>query len=199
MELPRPSLHGNRPAYLDKLFHESASCPPPIFSPSAHSTNSSISSLHSDQLAGERNVRPFLRGFDTDSLDDRISVRSLKLHLSPRFKIRTLFSRRTIQQVQETVDFEASETSTSYNPSPPKFSPLLRPQTSWSSPSRKRHPPRLPSVPSAPVAKVEQLHCTPCYYFAARNCHGYVLGGDHGDACENCAVRIRFSPNVTQC
>ncbi|GIZ43926.1 hypothetical protein CKM354_000713500 [Cercospora kikuchii] len=28
--------------------------------------------------------------------------------------------------------------------------------------------------------------CHKCYYFAARNCNGYVLGGDPGDACETC-------------
>ncbi|KAM3420034.1 hypothetical protein BST61_g3344 [Cercospora zeina] len=28
--------------------------------------------------------------------------------------------------------------------------------------------------------------CHKCYYFAARHCNGYVLGGEVGDACETC-------------
>ncbi|KAI5366235.1 hypothetical protein Slin15195_G077570 [Septoria linicola] len=30
------------------------------------------------------------------------------------------------------------------------------------------------------------LGCQKCYYYTARNCNGYVLGGDAGDACETC-------------
>ncbi|CAK4030881.1 Hypothetical predicted protein [Lecanosticta acicola] len=31
-----------------------------------------------------------------------------------------------------------------------------------------------------------ELKCQRCYYYAARNCQGYVLGGGPGDACEAC-------------
>ncbi|KAF7185974.1 hypothetical protein HII31_12847 [Pseudocercospora fuligena] len=31
-----------------------------------------------------------------------------------------------------------------------------------------------------------ELSCQRCYYFAARNCNGYLLGGEAGDACEMC-------------
>lgn len=45
-------------------------------------------------------------------------------------------------------------------------------------------------IPPMPVTPpfVQELNFTQCYYWFARNCHGYVLSnGDNGDACENCA------------
>lgn len=189
MALPRPSVHGNRPAYLDKLFHEmeGSPLPPPMIRPGTRTAKSSISSLNSELHDHESNAKPLLPGFETESIDDRISVRSLRLHLSPRFKIRNLISRRTHPEIQETVEFEPSRPSTPQSYSPTKISSPPRPQTALSLSPRKRQHSK--PLPSPPASKPEQLHCTPCYYFAARNCNGYVFGGSHGDACESCAVR----------
>lgn len=190
MALPCHSLHGNRPAYLDKLFHETPPSPPPMGSPRARSTKSSISSLNSELHTNEGSARQLSPGFEADSFDDRISVRSLRLHLSPRFKIRNILNRRTYPHIQETPEFDSTEGSSSGSLSPSMLSSLPRPQTASSSLPRKRHQSKSKALPSMPSPKIEQLHCTPCYYFAARNCNGHVLGGGHGDACENCAVRL---------
>lgn len=45
----------------------------------------------------------------------------------------------------------------------------------------------IPPMPVTPPI-VQELSFTQCYYFFARNCHGYILSnGTNGDACENCA------------
>ncbi|GAB7345102.1 hypothetical protein MBLNU457_3502t2 [Dothideomycetes sp. NU457] len=49
----------------------------------------------------------------------------------------------------------------------------------------------MPPVPITPPANSE-LNCRPCYYFSMRNCQGYVMGGSHGDACENCTMHGFF-------
>lgn len=189
MDLPRPSTYGNRPAYLDKLFHDSPYLPPPqTTSVSPRSTNSSISSLYSDSDVNESIARPLAPSFEADSVDDRISVRSLRLHLSPRFQIRRILSRKPHPPVQETVDLDSTRPCTSHGSSSPKLASPLRPQTPFLSPRRKGHWSSSKSLPIALPSKIERLHCTPCYYFAARNCNGYVFGGSYGDACENCAV-----------
>lgn len=56
-------------------------------------------------------------------------------------------------------------------------------QISKSRPSMKRHASALELKTPA-----TDLGCQKCYYYAARNCNGYVLGGDAGDACETCLV-----------
>lgn len=33
-----------------------------------------------------------------------------------------------------------------------------------------------------------ELQCQRCYYYAARNCNGWVMGGEPGDPCEMCLV-----------
>ena len=50
----------------------------------------------------------------------------------------------------------------------------------------------MPPVPITPPATSE-LNCRPCYYFSMRNCQGYVMGGSHGDACENCTVSCPYT------
>ena len=43
-------------------------------------------------------------------------------------------------------------------------------------------------LPVLPVQTAQEVACHRCYYFAARNCKGWVMGGTHGDACEQCLV-----------
>ncbi|KAF2217709.1 hypothetical protein CERZMDRAFT_92362 [Cercospora zeae-maydis SCOH1-5] len=66
------------------------------------------------------------------------------------------------------------------------------------SPSRQpsRVPSRTLSQPQATMTRQKltaelcsprsERGCRQCYYFAARNCNGYVIGGEVGDACETC-------------
>lgn len=47
---------------------------------------------------------------------------------------------------------------------------------------------RIPSKGEPVQVSTQELSCQRCYYFTARNCNGYVMGGDAGDACEGCLV-----------
>ncbi|KXT09810.1 hypothetical protein AC579_10510 [Pseudocercospora musae] len=61
-----------------------------------------------------------------------------------------------------------------------------------------------PQPKPQPTRKVErqpstgELSCQRCYYFAARNCNGYVLGGEAGDACEMCLPVSLVRSNLTK-
>lgn len=48
------------------------------------------------------------------------------------------------------------------------------------------------NTPPTPVSPTNQpeLSCQRCYYFALRNCKGWVIGGNPGDACESCTVSL---------
>ena len=188
MALPRPSMAGNRPAYLDNLFRDN---PPRLpKSPSLRSANSSISFNSTspiDARMAQTHSRPLSPAFEEDS-DDRMSVRSLSRHLSPRRRIRDILNRRTYPQVQETLDYPPSRPTPSLsNPSSRRPS-LPKLQTTFSSPPRKGYAIASKPLPAIPQPKAEELKCQRCYYFVARNCNGYVMGGSHGDACETCAV-----------
>lgn len=54
-------------------------------------------------------------------------------------------------------------------------------------PATRRYAPAYEGNHHVPVAT--DLGCLKCYYFVARNCNGYVLGGNSGDACDTCLVR----------
>lgn len=185
--MARPSTSGNRPAYLDNLFREH---PPPLpKTPSLRSANSSIS-FSSNPTLEVRTVQPTPRplspAFEEDQ-SDRLSLRSLKISFSPRSKMRGLFNRRTYPQVQETMNYPSHRQTPSLSSQSSKKPSLPKLQTALSSPTRRGHlASTKPLPPPPPMA--EELKCQPCYYFAARHCQGYVMGGSHGDACENCAV-----------
>jgi hypothetical protein len=65
---------------------------------------------------------------------------------------------------------------------PPPPVPAKRPSTS----ARSRSLGSKQTLQVAPPT--QELSCGRCYYFTARNCNGYVLGGEAGDACEGCLV-----------
>ena len=188
LALQRPSMAGNRPAYLDSLFKDN---PPSLpKSPSLRSSNSSISYTSIspiDARSTQAHPRPLSPAFEEDQ-DDKMSVRSLSRHLSPRRKIRGILHRRTYPQVQETVEFSSSSQAPSLSHPSSRQPSLPKLQTAFSSPPRKGQPMTSKPLPAAPLTRVEELKCQRCYYFVARNCNGYVMGGSHGDACETCAV-----------
>lgn len=198
LALSRPSTSGNRPAYLDKLFSENIPPMPTSRTPSVRSPNSSISSGSSTFDLHQRNPSALSPAFEEDSQDDKRSLksvrslRSLKFHLSPRLNIRNALNRRTYPQVQETVEFNSAKWQQTIDHTARRKPSLPKLQTSSSPPSsRKRSQPSTSKpLPATPAPVAEELQCQPCYYFAARNCSGYVMGGSHGDACESCAVRI---------
>ncbi|KAF2226804.1 hypothetical protein BDZ85DRAFT_256785 [Elsinoe ampelina] len=49
----------------------------------------------------------------------------------------------------------------------------------------------IPPVPITPPPTAE-LNSQRCYYYSMRNCNGWVIGGTHGDACENCTMHGFF-------
>lgn len=188
LAMPRPSTSGNRPAYLDNLFRDN---PPPLpKTPSLRSANSSISFTSNPSLEA-RTVQPIPRPLAPaveEDQSDRISLRSLKINLSPRLKMRGLFNRRTYPQAQERMNFESHRSTPSLYSLSSRRPSLPKLQTNLSSPTRRGHPSTTKALPPPPPPMAEELKCQPCYYFAARHCQGYVLGGSHGDACDNCAV-----------
>lgn len=198
MSLPSPSL-SNRPSYLDNVFRDGGNCLNKT--PSQRSTQSSVSSESSAEYrplhSASRPLSPAFEEAGADQ-DDRSSIRSLKGSFSPKRGFRKMLNRHTYPRVQEMVDVQ---------PSKKRWQP---PSPSWQQ-ERQRPAMRRPSfsklqpqhslvrlnahiyahkpLPVPPSMKSEELRCQPCYYFAARHCNGYVLGGQHGEPCENCLVR----------
>lgn len=188
LTMARPATSGGRPAYLDNLFRDH---PPPLpKTPSLRSANSSISYNSAPSLE-VRTVQPIPRplspAFEED-LSDRISLRSLKIHFSPRLKMRGMFNRRTYPQIQETMEAPSHRPKYSLSHHSARKPSLPQLQSTLTSPTRRGHPASAKSLPALPLPMAEELKCQPCYYFAARHCQGYVMGGSHGDACDNCAV-----------
>jgi hypothetical protein len=171
MILPRRSTSGNRPAYLDNLFRDA----PPLPSQSLHSANSSISESSVTSPFSIRPSQPLPRPLSPaveDVVGEQGSVRSLRLNLSPRHKIRNIFNRRTPPQVEETLR-PPSPVEAQRQPRRRKSLPLL--QTSFSQPlPRPVQDPEKP-LPDIPPPLAQELNCHRCYYFAARNCNGWVL------------------------
>ena len=201
LTMPRPSTSGSRPAYLDNLFREH---PPPLpKSPSLRSANSSgsfTSISPAEARTVQPNPRPLSPAFEEDQ-SDRLSIRSLRLHFSPRLRIRGMLNRRTYPQVRETVEHPSHRQTPSLSQLGSRRPSLPKLQTALSSPTRKGHAGSSKPLPPAPPPMAEELKCQPCYYFAARNCNGYVMGGSHGDACDNCAVSrssvIKYQTDLT--
>lgn len=210
MALPSPGPI-NRPSYLDNVFRDGSDSLNKT--PSQRSTQSSVSSNSSTEFrtfhSASRPLSPAFEEAGADQ-DDRSSIRSLKGSFSPKRGLRRMLNRHTYPtRVQEMVDVEFPSKKRWEPPSnpgwqqdpPPPRSAMRRPSFSrlQLQPSAMRLNAHiyatkpLPRVPgTTPTAKAaEELRCQPCYYFAARHCNGYVLGGQHGDACENCLVGLR--------
>lgn len=187
MALPRPSDIGCRPAYLDNLFAHSASPRSPQY---RHDIAYNVTpALDLDKAL------PLAPAFEP--ADDTRSVRSLRLRMSPsRFHLQTILHRRTYPQPSETISMDSTSSTTSPKSTPGQSlagsrRPSLARLPMLSPPSRKDSlQPKLQVKTShLDLARpAQELSCHRCYYFAARNCNGWVMGGSHGDACESCAV-----------
>lgn len=74
-------------------------------------------------------------------------------------------------------------------PGPLRPRPSLMRKTSTPAFPERMSSKRIPSTEKVQQqVSTEELSCQRCYYFTARNCNGYVLGGEAGDACEGCLV-----------
>ena len=197
----RPATACNRPTYMDRLYSER---PLPSVPSAQHSRspNSSISSgssssgelnhtyEHQSRAIHNTNADSFTL-LEEDTQDDRLSIRSMRLHFTSRLGVRNVLNRRTYPRgVQETIDMNVPRPSPPQEHTRTRRPSLPKLQTTFSPSSKRRHKHTLSKpLPPVPSPTREELPCQPCYYFAARNCNGYVMGGSHGDACENCAVR----------
>lgn len=207
MALPRPSMSSVRPAYLESMFQDSTPPLPPLpvhpahRRPKLHASKSSLTlssfgsskawDMRMPQTKGRQSPPPPVQITHDENETSRLRK------LSPRFKVRDVFNRNTYPQVAET-------TGSMFVGAPaPKSPPRLRrpslPRliTTQSEPSTRRGStshgekglPVEKALPATPVQAAQELSCDRCYYFAARHCNGFVLGGSAGDACEQCLVR----------
>ncbi|KAK5167040.1 uncharacterized protein LTR77_007769 [Saxophila tyrrhenica] len=152
------AMSGSRPGYLDNLY---ASRPPHHKNPSL-SSSASTSSLRSatsplEHRAVQPSPRPLSPALEEDQ-DDAGSVRSLRLTLSPRGKLRSLLNRRTYPQVKETtVEYQtdaAQNRAATRRPSLPKL------QTAFSGTEKKAHRRQSKPLPAPPKPQAEELSST---------------------------------------
>nr|POE54528.1 hypothetical protein CFP56_41466 [Quercus suber] len=186
--ISQSSTSNMRPAYMDNLFRDA----PLPASPSLHSSTSSVSVGSSMSAFDLKLIQSMPRPL-TPALENSVdggSIRSLRVHFSPRFRIKNIFHRRTYPQGRESpspIDRSQSVAATRHIGRRPSL-PML--QTNLSSPLRRPSVQQRPSpgkpLPQEPTLPAQELSCHRCYYFAARNCNGWVMGGDHGDSCETC-------------
>ena len=187
-----------RPAYLDGLYssqqpqsHSSShsqSFPHHPRTPSltrSHRSNESVSTSRTNSIIDSYGdsyapTRPLTPAFEEQiDAEDAKSLIQVTRSLKPRLKLRAPVFRRT------------NSPRPASDGSPCADSPTLG--------SHKMHGSNK-SLPALPTYAQQQKHqqeakspgqelsCQRCYYFAARHCNGWVMGGSHGDACESCLV-----------
>lgn len=193
-----------RPAYLDGLYnpqHSSSQSQSHSLShhprtPSltrSHRSTESVSTSRTNSIIDSYGdiyapTRPLTPTFE-DHIDaeDAKSLISVTKSLKPRLKLRAPVFKRS-NSARQAIDG-----------SPLADSPTLG--------SHKIHGSNksLPALPTYAQQqqvqpKQEELKCQRCYYFAARHCNGWVMGGSHGDACDSCLVRCpRVATSTAQC
>jgi hypothetical protein len=189
----------SRPAYLDGLFSPKQSVQDyrprtPSLTRSSYSStesiNASMASLDNQQTLNH--TRPLTPANeeeheDNSSGDDSKSVLSLSLtrSLKPRLRLRNFsLHRRSDPQLQRT-----SSSRPTSGDSTGKTSPTVANffHKRHSNPTTKPLPP-LPTQVTQQPAQSQELNCHRCYYFAARNCKGWTMGGAAEEACEACLV-----------
>jgi hypothetical protein len=131
-------------------------------------------------------------------MDDHFSLRSKKSIINPRrFRFGRIFSTRRTEITEDTPEPVLPPT----NPSALAQSSFTRPrrpslpllQTSFG-PPRGASTYAKKALPAVPQTRAQELTCRRCYYSNARNCHGWVMGGTTGDACEQCLVCVCSMP-----
>lgn len=190
----------SRPAYLDGLFspkqsvQECRSRTPSLtrsFYSLTKSINTSMSTL--DNQEALNHTRPLTPAYEEEleadsSGDGCRSVLSLFLSRShkPRFRLGNFsLHRRSEPQLQRG---SSSRPTSGYSTG--KISPNVAnffQGKRYSNPTTKPLQP-LPAHAILPPVQFQELTCHRCYYFAARNCKGWTMGGSFNDACETCLV-----------
>lgn len=183
----------SRPAYLDGLFspkqsmHDYRPRTPSLTMSSyssSESINASMSSLNNQQALNH--TRPLTPACEDEleghsSGDDTKSVLSLSLSksLKPRLRLRKFsLHRRSDPSLQR-----SNSSRPTSGDSTTKTGGFFHKR--HSNPTTKPLP-ALPAQAIPPAVQTQELNCHRCYYFAARNCKGWTMGGSSNDACETC-------------
>lgn len=201
-----PSLRHrpSRPAYLDGLFSPKQSSQDyrprtPSLTRSAYSSTESInaSMLGLDNTT-MNHTRPLTPACEEEaegnsSGDDSKSILSVSLgkSLKSRFRPRN-FSLHRRSEPQLSRSNSSRPTSGDSTSKAANVAALFQGKR-HSNPTSKPLPP-LPAQAIPPPVQATELSCHRCYYFAARNCKGWTMGGSSNDACETCLVSHLQSP-----
>jgi hypothetical protein len=202
-----------RPAYLDGLFSPQAvdhRPRTPSLSRSIYSSSESINAM--SQLDNQQNLnhtRPLTPAWEEDheeansSGDDSKSILSVSLakSLKPRLRLRNFSLHRrsdpTLQRSNSSRPTSGDSSSSKIvSPKTPTFFHGKRHSNPTQAPNKPL--PALPTQETESVAKSQELTCHRCYYFAARNCKGWTMGGSSEDACETCLVSSNTSTSLLQ-
>jgi len=191
----------SRPAYLDGLFSPKQAAQDyrprtPSLSRSAYSSTESINASMSsnDTQQNFNTTRPLTPACEEEyegnsSGDDNKSVLSLSLSrsLKPRLRLRNFsLHRRSEPQLQRNGSSSRPTSGDSTGKTSPNVANFF--QKRHSNPASKTLPAVVPTQAAPVQAQTQELNCHRCYYFAARNCKGWTMGGAANDACEACLV-----------
>lgn len=190
-----PSLRTHRPAYLENVIRSRA----PSLSGSLGSADSGSSQLSSPtdmqpdigtRFGASRALSPTWE----EDPDDRISIRSFALSFSwkPQWRLPHKLHHRTVSSISRSSTPDVSATSRRDSG---RFPRNLSISTIYGKGSAALRRKEKTSAMSGPP---QVLSCQRCYYSIARNCNGWVFGGNHGDACESCLVRATL-PDSHHC
>jgi hypothetical protein len=196
---PTLRRQASRSACLDGIFSPQHSvqecCSKHSLSRSSHSVTESIDASMSapDSQQAFNPTRP-LNPVGEEELeanssgDDSRSVftRSLTRSLNPRLCLRNLsLRRRSEPQVQRSSSSRPTSSDSTGKISPNVANFFQEKQHSNTIPKPLLP---LPAHTVPPPVQRQKLTCHRCYYFAARNCKGWTMGGSFNDACETCLV-----------
>lgn len=199
-----------RPAYLDGLFAPSQSVDhrprTPSLSRSLYSSTESINAMSNlDTQQNLNHTRPLTPACEEEleeansSGDDSKSVLSLSLarSLKPRLRLRNFSLHRrsdpTLQRSNSSRPTSGDSSSSKISPKAATFFHGKRHSNPTHAPNKPL--PALPTQETQSTAQTQELTCHRCYYFAARNCKGWTMGGSSNDACEACLVSFTLAPH----
>lgn len=187
--MPAPLSRRTRPAYLDNVYHDRSRTPSLSSSHrSAVSVSSSVNSqadARYDAGSKYQRLRALTPALEDDN-EDRSSLRSFAMSFSfkkPKWRLFTKMHRRNHTASETQLNFD---TQNEYSPTRKLSTSAFTGYHSRQNSSALQLGPRspAPTVLESPL----ELSSRRCYYSIARNCSGWVIGGNHGDACDSCQV-----------
>jgi hypothetical protein len=201
-----------RPAYLDGLFSPQAvdhRPRTPSLSRSLYSSTESINAMSNlDTQQYNNHTRPLTPACEEEldeansSGDDSKSVLSLSLarSLKPRLRLPNFsLHRRSDPTLQRSNSSRPTSGDSSHSKISPKAATFFHGKRHSNPTQAPNKPlPALPTQETQSAVQTQELTCHRCYYFAARNCKGWTMGGSSNDACEACLVSFNFNTSLPQ-